>query len=221
MNCVLYIMEFTRRLPVYLLIDTSGSMAGEPATAVEQGIKALIAELKSDPQALETAYLSVITFSSKAVQQQPLTELMMFDEPSIEAGGATSLGAALNLLIECINREVRNSTAKHKGDWKPLVFILTDGIPTDILVFTQAVKDIKNAKIANIVACAAGSGADVMYLKQITDNVLLMNNLTAGDLAQFFAWVSSSVKMTSRSVELAPAKEDILPPLPQGFIIVE
>ena len=53
--------EYVRRLPIYLLIDTSGSMMGEPIEAVKQGIRTLITELKGDPQAVETAYLSVIT----------------------------------------------------------------------------------------------------------------------------------------------------------------
>ena len=70
--------DYIRRLPVYLLIDCSGSMAGEPIEAVKQGIKALLSELKGDPQALETACLSVITFDSTARQVTPLTELMLF-----------------------------------------------------------------------------------------------------------------------------------------------
>ena len=68
--------DYIRRLPVYLLLDCSGSMSGEPIEAVKQGIKALLTELKGDPQALETACLSVITFNSTARQISPLTELM-------------------------------------------------------------------------------------------------------------------------------------------------
>ncbi|MDR0992366.1 MAG: VWA domain-containing protein, partial [Ruminococcus sp.] len=114
--------DFMRRLPVYLLLDISGSMQGEPIEALKNGISALVSELKSDPQSLETAYLSVITFNSTARQIIPLTELMLFREPIISAGGATALGAALTLLAECINTEVRRSTETQKGDWKPLVF---------------------------------------------------------------------------------------------------
>ena len=56
----------TRRLPVYLLLDCSGSMVGEPIEAVKNGVKHLLEELKGSPQALETAYISVITFDSTA-----------------------------------------------------------------------------------------------------------------------------------------------------------
>lgn len=212
--------DYTRRLPVYLLLDTSGSMMGEPIEAVRQGVKALLTELRGDPQALETAYLSVILFDSQARQVTPLTELLSFKEPQIDAGGATALGGALEVLLDSVNNEVRKSTAEQKGDWRPLVFILTDGSPTDIATFNRVVPDVRSAKIANIIACAAGADADTTYLKQITDNVLMMNNLSPGDLAQFFKWVSGSIKMSSKSLDSAPGANIELPPPPAGFVVV-
>ena len=212
--------DFTRRLPVYLLLDCSGSMMGEPIEAVRQGVKALLSELRGDPQALETAYLSVITFDSRARQIIPLTELMAFKEPELNAGGATALGGALNVLIDCVNNEVRKSTETQKGDWRPLVFILTDGSPTDIETFKGAVQKIKGMKAANIIACAAGSNANTSYLKEITESVLMMNTLSACDMAQFFAWVSGSIKMSSKTLDSKPGDPVELPPPPQGFVVV-
>ena len=57
-------------------------------------------------------------------------------------------------------------------------------------------------------------------LKRITDNVLLMNTASAGDLAKFFAWVSGSIKMSSKSLDAKPGGNIELPPPPQGFTIV-
>lgn len=212
--------SYVRRLPVYLLLDCSGSMMGEPIEAVRQGIKALLSELRGDPQALETAYLSVITFASQAQQTQKLTELMLFKEPQLTASGATALGGALQVLRKCVDEEVRKNTPEQKGDWRPLVFILTDGSPTDLEDFRQAAAEIKSLKVANIIACAAGADADTSYLKQITENVLMMNSLSAGDLSKFFAWVSGSIKMSSKSLDSKPGANIELPPPPQGFVVV-
>src|SRR2546429_8208135 len=99
-----------RRLPVYLVLDCSGSMSGEPIEACRQGLKALLADLRGDPQALETAYLSVITFGNSAQQVCPLTELTAFTEPTLVASGTTALGDALRLLEQCLDKEVRKST---------------------------------------------------------------------------------------------------------------
>jgi uncharacterized protein YegL len=55
-----------RRLPIYILLDTSGSMRGEPIEAVKTGLRALLSSLSRDPYALETVYLSIITFDREA-----------------------------------------------------------------------------------------------------------------------------------------------------------
>ena len=78
-----------RRLPVYLLIDCSGSMMGEPIEAVKVGLQTMTSALRTDPYALETVHLSVITFSQQATQTVPLTELVQFQVPDIQAGGTT------------------------------------------------------------------------------------------------------------------------------------
>lgn len=212
--------SYVRRLPVYLLLDCSGSMMGEPIEAVKQGVKTLLSELRSDPQALETAYLSVITFDSSARQTTPLTELMQFEEPELEASGATALGEALEVLMKSVENDVHKTTAEQKGDWKPLVFILTDGSPTDLATFAQAAPQLKNMKAANIIACGAGSNVETSYLKEITDNVLMMNSLSPGDLARFFQWVSGSILMSSKSLDSDPGAAIELAPPPQGFVIV-
>lgn len=212
--------SYGRRLPVYLLLDCSGSMSGEPIEAVRQGIATLLSDLKGDPQALETAYLSVITFDSSAQQVVPLTELMAFNPPELQAGGMTSLGGALRILKDCIKHELLPNTEEHKGDWKPLVFLLTDGNPTDLEVLNKELQDLSSLHAANVVACAAGPYADTSILKQITNNVLMMNSTSAGDMAAFFAWVTSSIGFSSKSVSEKPGEAFTLPPPPQGFTVV-
>jgi uncharacterized protein YegL len=186
-----------RRLPVYLLLDCSGSMMGEPIEAVRQGVKALLADLKSDPTALETAYLSVITFDSSARQLKPLTELLAFQEPTLSATGSTAMGAALTLLDQRVDAEVVKGTDTQKGDFKPLVFLMTDGQPTDS--WQGPADRIKTKRLGNIIACAAGAGADTNMLKALTELVVKLDNLQPDTLKAFFKWVSSSIKLTSAS----------------------
>jgi uncharacterized protein YegL len=209
-----------RRLPVYLLLDCSGSMSGDPIEAVRQGVRMLVSDLRGNPQALETAYLSVITFASSAQQVCPLTELMTFQEPLLEASGSTSLGEALKLLERCLDNEVRKSSPTQKGDWKPLVFLMTDGQPTDN--WEMAADSLKQKKLGNIIACAAGSGADAQLLKRVTEVVVEIHNLQPDSLKAFFKWVSSSIKTTSQSVAqvVADAAPINLPPPPPQIQIV-
>ena len=210
----------TRRLPVYLVLDCSGSMSGEPIEAVRSGLKALLSDLQSDPQALETVWMSVITFESTAKQIVPLTEIGAFREPSIVAGGTTSLGQALKLLMDCLGREVRKTTANQKGDFKPLVFIMTDGAPTDS--WERPADDLKKRRPGNIIGCAAGPGAADTVLKRITEIVVRLQDTSPGTLGAFMQWVSASVAMTSASVSAQGDAPVNLPALPtdQGIQIV-
>lgn len=131
-----------RRLPVYLLLDTSGSMYGEPIEAVRNAMQILLSELQGDPNALETAYLSVITFNDTPSQIVPLTDISSVQLPDIEAGGCTSLGAALQLLADKLKTELKQNEGEIKGDWKPLIFLMTDGMPTDSIENgIQAIKE--------------------------------------------------------------------------------
>ncbi len=211
----------TRRLPVYLVLDTSGSMTGDPIEAVKNGLSTLLTALRSDPHALETAYLSVITFDSDANQLISLTDLASFQEPSLTAQGTTSMGEALSLLGSCIDREVQKSSPEQKGDWKPLVFIMTDGQPTDD--WQKGLNDFKTRKTGLVVACAAGSGADPSILKQITDNVVMLDTADKATIAAYFKWVSSSITTSSKKVENAgmeaTSMSELPPPPPEVNVV--
>jgi len=208
-----------RRLPVYLLLDCSSSMTGQPIEQVRQGLRALLDDLSTEPMAIETVYLSVITFHSTAQQLIPLTELMLFKEPQIQASGTTALGAALHLLKTCLEKEIYKNTSSQKGDWKPLVFLMTDGLPTD--VWQAAAENLKKQKIANLIAFAAGSKPDVNNLKYITDIVLKSEDLSPGTLKAFFQWMSHSILVTGKSVHKIETELPVdLPQIPPQIQIV-
>ena len=210
-----------RRLPVYLLLDTSGSMTGEPIEAVRNGVQVLVSTLRQDPYALETAYLSVITFDSTAKQAVPLSELTAFQMPAIQATGTTALGAALSLLATQMDKEVQKSTAEVKGDWKPLVFLMTDGMPTDD--WKRGLAELKKRKTGLLVACAAGRSIDTTVLKQITEIVVQLDTADSSTIKAFFKWVSASISMGSQKVETnkeVGGLSELPPPPPEINVVV-
>jgi uncharacterized protein YegL len=214
--------SFTRRLPIYLLLDCSESMAGDAITEVNHGVQAMLDALRSDPQALESACLSVITFAGRARQVMPLTEILAFQAPRLSVRTGTAMGAALKLVKQCIQREVVKTTPTTKGDYKPLVILFTDGEPTD--EWESIADDLKrqrNPSIANIYAIACGPDADTDVLRRVTDIVLRMKDMSPQAWRKVFVWLTASVQTTSQALEMGREGQPVnLPPLPADVLEV-
>ncbi|QDU93855.1 vWA domain-containing protein [Lignipirellula cremea] len=204
-----------RRLPVYLLLDCSGSMVGEPIEAIKTGLQAFVSALNDDPQAMETVWVSVITFSSVAEQRVPLMDVTEFQPPELDPRGATALGEALEVLGECIDVEVRKTTPEQKGDWRPMVFLFTDGEPTD--AWQEAARQFRAADLGSLIVCGAGPEVQDATLKQLSDTVIHLKDTHPGTLISFMQWVTQAVATTSKALGTQPpAEENYLNDLPAG-----
>jgi hypothetical protein len=175
-------------------------MMGEPLASVQNGLDVLKSALMQNPQALETAYVSIIEFDKDAKQTLPLTEVMSFTPPQLTLGSTTSLGAALTLLAQCIKAEVRQNTPEQKGDWKPLIFIMTDGMPTDSI--EPGIQALNSVPHGMIIGCAAGPQAQEDTLRRITEVVVKLDTIDRSTMEKFFQWVSASIGVSSQKIDL-------------------
>jgi uncharacterized protein YegL len=210
-----------RRLPVYFLLDTSGSMNGEPIQALNNALSGMVNTLRSDAQASETLWISIITFDRDVNEVSPLTELPAFQLPEIicPQSGPTNTGKALELLYDKIKTEVRKGSPTQKGDWRPLLFIFTDGKPSDPQLYSEMIPKIKSLNLAAIVGCAAGTLADNSKLKELTDTVVHLDTADSTTLKQFFKWVSDTIEQGNKSMGTTESVQLPAPPSEVHIVI--
>lgn len=191
-----------RRLPIYFLIDVSRSMGGDKMAAVNEGLQGIINKLRKDPVALETGYVSIITFSTEARQVVPLTSVIDIQLPVIKALGWTNLEVGLSQLLNCMDEEIvpNNIELEQKGDYKPIVVIFSDGGQSrgewhNIIDRVHA----RFARCQNVTAFVATGGQYRSYfdeLKEIvgpTGNAVALNDFDATSFARVIDIVTQSV----------------------------
>lgn len=209
-----------RRLPVYLLLDTSGSMRGEPIEAVNTGVRVMVGALRQDPHALETVHISIITFDKDIKVVVPLTPLDRLQIPEITTpqSGPTHLGMALETLGERVRREIHVSTPEEKGDWAPFLFVMTDGKPSDIQAYEEQCPKIRSIGFASIVGCVAGPKAKKEDLQPLCDAVVALDTMDSAGFTGFFRWVTSAISRGGQSA--GSASPATLPPPPPEIQVV-
>ncbi len=206
-----------RRLPVYLVLDTSGSMFGEPIEALNNALSETVNMLRTDPQAVDSLWLSVITFNREVEELVPLTDLVSFQLPAIKCprSGPTHTGLALEVFYNKLQANLRRNTATERGDWKPLLFLFTDGKPSDLQLYRDMIPKIKALQLGAVVACAAGPQANSEMLLELTPNVVRLETADGKTLRQFFKWVSESIEQgnksqgTGESISLPPPPAEL------------
>lgn len=210
----------SRRLLAYFLLDTSGSMRGEPIQALNNGFNGLVNMLRTDPQAMDSLHISVITFDREVQNIVPLIDLASFQPVEIlcPESGPTHTGQALEMVCDLVNSELIKGTTDRKGDWKPLLFVFTDGKPSDLQKYREYVPKVESLDFGVIVGCAAGPTAEVSFLQELTNDVVKLDTTDVNTLTTFFKWVSSSIEMGSKSQGTGEIMT--LPPPPSELNII-
>lgn len=204
-----------RKLPIFILLDTSGSMRGEPIEAVQSGLQSLLSSLRRDPYAMETVFICVITFDREARVLVPMTELSAFNLPEIPPleSSPTNLGEALELMCRKYDQDVVRASEAQKGDWLPLAVVMTDGSPSDTMLFEEMCDTIRRYRFAHIIGCAAGPKAKTEPLRRFATDVVALETMDSSAFAKFWQWVSLAVSRQSQSTDFT--QDDLPPPPPE------
>lgn len=187
------------RCPCVLLLDTSGSMTGAPIAQLNQGLAAFQSSLAEDDLALLRVELALITFGPVQLAQD-FTSAAQFSAPSLRAGGDTPMGAAVQLALDKL--EERKQIYRNSGltYYRPWIFLITDGQPTDGPLWQNATVRVKEAESNKRIAffSVGVEGANMAMLSQLSLRQPL--HLQALKFRELFAWLSTSLTSVSHSM---------------------
>lgn len=212
-------------LPFYVVCDESYSMADHLDT-LNAGLRELHHAVATDHRVADKIRLCLIGFSSTASVLMPLSRLTELTElTALTATASTNFGAAFTLLRHTISNDVEALNGSAHTVYRPVVFFLSDGQPTDPASWKAAHDRLTEREWParpHIIAFGIGD-ADPQTIRRVGTFKAFMSHsgMTPGAAAREFATVlTSSIVMSGRS---ALELHDLPPRVPQqtpGFAAI-
>jgi uncharacterized protein YegL len=179
------------RCAVALVLDVSGSMAGEPIAELNAGLREFDKDLKADPLASLRVEVGLVTFGG-AVSSIDFVTADQFSCPVLQASGDTPMGQAVQKALSML-RDRKNSYKSNGIDYyRPWLFLITDGEPTDSWEASAAqARQEEDQKGVSVYAIGV-EGANMQTLSQFSSKrqPLKLKGLTFREL---FQWLSKSL----------------------------
>jgi len=205
------------RCACLLLLDTSSSMFGQPIQQLNEGLVAFKDELMADALAAKRVEVAALGFGPVRIHAGFATA-DQFTAPALQANGDTPMGSAILQAIEMIRQRKEIYRTNGISYYRPWIFMITDGGPTDS--WQQAAAAIRQGEAQkNFVFHAVGiEGANFDVLGQIAIRKPL--KLKETRFRDLFSWLSTSLGSVSRS---QPGEAITLtnPVAPDGWASIE
>lgn len=201
------------RCPCILILDVSGSMSGQPIAELNAGLSVFKDELAADSLAMKRVEVALVTFGPVRVEA-PFQSAATFYPPTLSARGDTPMGEAIRQAIQLVDDRKQEYRANGISYYRPWIFLITDGGPTDEWKSAAAaVHDGEAAKKFAFFAVGV-KGANMETLAQISSRTPM--SLDGLKFRELFTWLSSSLQRVSQST---PGTEVKLDP-PSGWASV-
>ena len=208
-------VEISRRMcPVIFLLDTSGSMDGAPLGAVNAAMVGILPELISmnnDNPDIEIQ-IAVLTFESETewVTGTGLVNPEAYKWKDLDAGSLTSMGAAFRELVNALSVS-HGFMNRASGSVAPVLFLLTDGEPTDNYQDAlQALKENNWYKVAAKVAIGYGDSNDSVLREFTGNSETVLHTDDPKDLKKMIRFVtitSSMVASTGKGTDAEDSED--------------
>lgn len=201
-----------------LVLDVSGSMSGDKIRQLNEGVRFFVDDVSSDELARKRVEAAVVTFGSRAAVAHPFSSVDDFAPPAFSADGSTPMGEAILTSIELVRERKRMYRENGTDYYRPWIFLLTDGEPTDMRPGDELWQRVVSAvhegeRTKDFLFFAVGvEPANMELLAKIAPPERPPLRLRPGRFRELFAWLSKS----QRRVSASRVGEQLALPAPTG-----
>ena len=186
------------RCPCVLLLDTSSSMDGRPIAELNAGLQQFKTDLLDDPLSRKRVEIAVVAFGGNvrvASQFQTADELKL---TPLVANGLTPMGEAIIKAIELITIRKAQIRSQGVGLYRPWIFLITDGEPTDNWTGAAAYvqKGEQSKRFVFFPVGVTGYNKEILSAISVREPVRLIDSTKFREL---FKWLSTSLSSVSGS----------------------
>ncbi len=168
-----------RRLPVYMLVDTSISKGEFLTFVLTNGLQVLIDTVRKNPFALENVYVSFIAYDNAVHEDLPLTPLDKLKLPHLTHHGTlrSNLSNALDFLMLRVDQDIDQNSSDHSGDWQPRLLIISEGNSLDNSITPKLAEKLKRNYFALVMVCTPQINSHLDQFLLLTDRIYTPENL--------------------------------------------
>lgn len=184
-------------MALVFLLDTSGSMGGEPIDALNRGLNRFKIEVCENKQTKDILDVAIVEFNTNHQVVQEFVPVEYMDEVNLVANGGTVMSPAIKKALEMVNERSRFYRRSGSEPYKPWVILISDGAPTDdINVVAQEIKVMEEAGKVSFRSLGV-EGYDPKALHMLSGPKVM--KLDGTDFSSFFDWVNKSMRSVSQS----------------------
>lgn len=196
-----YMYDMPKTLPVILLLDNSGSMAGnDKIDILNNSVNTMLQSFRELDSVIATISVSIITFGYEAKKVSELLPANETQDIKLTANGGTPFGRALQIAKEMIE-DKENFPSR---SYRPAVIAVSDGLPNDsweapLEAFKNTGRSSKCQCMAMSIGAPEGTEAFDVLARFAGGNENVYFADSSKDIFRFFKFVTATIKTRTES----------------------